>query len=214
MKRWVYATRILIYGIVPYISWGKLTRKINLIHKTANIRILTSGTMRADDIQEAHRISHYLDDVKITLLQNINIRMGDIDINGKTGEVINAPLWAGKILEKGNFATLDIPDAVTELKQATVKEQMVGKYQLATLDEQFYIRLQHQMLGLQRRDRDGVESMMVGLFRMRRGKIVQLADSTKLTADIKSRISIEERSFFEAINREGELLKVRVGANE
>lgn len=170
--------------------------------------------MWADDIQELHKIGYSLDDVKATLQRSMNIRVEDIDITGKEGEVISVPIWVGKILEKSKVATLDVPDTVTELKQATVKEQMVGEYQLATLDKLFYIRLQNQMHRLRLRDRDSVESMMIGLFRMRRGKIVRLADSTKLTADIKSRISIEERNFFESINQEGELLKKRVGANE
>lgn len=170
--------------------------------------------MRGEDIQELHRIGYSLDDVKTTLRQSIELTAGDAEIRGKEGEVINLPIWIGEILEENNLATLDVPDTITELKQATVKEQMVGEYQLATLDDLFYIRLQNQMNKLRQRDRDGVESMMIGLFRMRRGKIVRLADSTRLTADIKSRISIEERVFFESINREGESLKKRVGADE
>lgn len=170
--------------------------------------------MWADDIQELYKIGYSLDDVKATLQRSVNIHMDDTDIVGREGEVINVPIWVGEVLEKNKMATLDTPDTVTELKQATVKEQMVGEYQLATLDKLFYIRLQNQMRELQMRDRDGVESMMIGLFRMRRGKIVRLADSTRLTADIKSRISIEERTFFESINQEGELLRKRVGANE
>lgn len=170
--------------------------------------------MWADDIQELYKIGYSLDDVKATLQRNVNIRMDDAEITGKVGEVINVPIWMGEILEKNKAVTLDTPDTITELKQATVKEQMVGEYQLSTLDRLFYIRLQNQMRELRPRDRDGVESMMIGLFRMRRGKIVRLADSTKMTADIKKRISIEERTFFESINKEGELLKKRVGANE
>lgn len=170
--------------------------------------------MWGEDIQELHKIGYSLDDVKATLQQSINLKVGDTEISGKEGEVINMPIWVGEILEENKMATLDAPDTITELKQATVKEQMVGEYQLATLDDLFYIRLQNQMNKLRQRDRDGVESMMIGLFRMRRGKIVRLADSTRLTADIKSRISIEERVFFESINREGETLKKRVGADE
>lgn len=191
-----------------------MTSQDKIFHTEASIPASPLGSMRGEDVQMAHKIGYWLEDAKTTLRQSVKIRVGDTDISGKEGEVINVPLWAGAILEENGMAAVDTPDVVTELKQVTVKEQMVGKYQLASLDEKFYIRLQSQMRKLKPRDRDGVESMMMELFRMRRGKIVQLADSTRLTAEIKSRISIEERAFFDAINREGEMLKCRVGSNE
>ena len=124
------------------------------------------------------------------------------------------PLWAGEILQKNNLAELDVPDAVTDLKQALIKEQVAGEYQLATLDERFYIRLRHQMEGLDRHDRDGVEGIMMELVRMRRGKIVRLADSSRLTGDLKSRITIEERLLYESISRQGGAFDAMVTKNE
>ena len=118
------------------------------------------------------------------------------------------------MLQAKGLASLEMPDAVTDLKQALIKEQVVGEYQLATLDAQFYIRLKRQVAELSGRDRDGVEGIMMELWRMRRGKIVRLADSSKLTGEIKSRITIEERTFFEAINRECRLFEERMRQNE
>ena len=128
--------------------------------------------------------------------------------------MINIPLWAGEILQKNNLAELDVPDAVTDLKQALIKEQVAGEYQLATLDERFYIRLRHQMESLDRHDRDGVEGIMMELVRMRRGKIVRLADSSRLTGDLKSRITIEERLLYESISRQGGAFEEMVTKNE
>lgn len=165
--------------------------------------------MKADDIQEVYRIGYELGGVKATLNTEINLA-GGTNMSGKRNEVINTPLWAGAILEAGGMASLEMPDAVTELKQALIKEQVVGEYQLATLDAQFYIRLKRKMAGMSGRDRDGIEGIMIELMRMRRGKIVRLADSSKLTGELRSKITIEERTFFEAINRESRLFEERI----
>lgn len=170
--------------------------------------------MRADDVQEIYRMGHMLGDAKATLNRDIKLSVGGISIAGKQDEVINMPLWAGEMLESGGMASLEMPDSVTELKQALIKEQVVGEYQLATLDAQFYIRLKRQMAGLSARDRDGVEGIMMELWRMRRGKIVRLADSSRLTGELKSKITIEERIFFQAINQECRLFEERMREDE
>ena len=170
--------------------------------------------MRPEYMLEIHRIGHGMDDVKATINRNIELQVGDTAISGKEGEVINMPLWIGDILQRNNLAELDVPDAVTDLKQALIKEQVAGEYQMATLDERFYIRLRHQMEGLDRHDRDGVEGIMMELVRMRRGKIVRLADSSRLTGELKSRITIEERLLYESISQQGGAFEGMVTRNE
>jgi DNA replication factor GINS len=88
---------------------------------------------------------------------------------------------------------------ITELKQALSKEKMVGEYQISTLDPHFYIKLKESMKELDKDDFDRVESMMLELFRMRRGKLVKLADSIKLTSDLYNKITIEENIFYKTI---------------
>ena len=55
------------------------------------------------------------------------------------------------------------------------------------------------MKKLGRDDYDRVESMMLELFRMRRGKLVKLADSIKLTSDIYNKLTVEENIFYKTI---------------
>ncbi|MCE2507850.1 MAG: DNA replication complex GINS family protein [Nitrosopumilaceae archaeon] len=170
--------------------------------------------MRPEYMLEIHRIGHGMNDVKATINRNIELQVGDTAISGKEGEMINIPLWVGEILQRSNLAELDVSDAVTDLKQALIKEQVAGEYQMATLDERFYIRLRHQMKGLDRHDRDGVEGIMMELVRMRRGKIVRLADSSRLTGELKSKITIEERLLYGSISRQGGAFEAMVTKNE
>jgi DNA replication factor GINS len=121
-------------------------------------------------------------------------------IEGTQGDTNNMPQWIGKILSDNKIGTLDTPDMITELKQALSKEKMVGEYQISTLDPHFYIKLKESMKVLNRDDFDRVESMMLELFRMRRGKLVKLADSIKLNSELYNKLTVEETIFYKTIH--------------
>ena len=88
---------------------------------------------------------------------------------------------------------------LTELKQSKVKEDVQGEESLSTLDKHFYIKMKSYMKKLSKDDSDRVESMLNELVRIRQGKIVRLADSSKLTSDLASKLSVEEEVYFNQI---------------
>ena len=47
---------------------------------------------------------------------------------------------------------------------------------------------------------DKVESIMLELFRMRRGKLVKIADSIKLNSKLYNKLSVEENIFYKTIH--------------
>ncbi len=156
--------------------------------------------MNIDKIEKVHSIGHRLKDSKITVNRDFKFNVAGIKTEGTTGEVINMPQWVGKILADNNLASLDSPDMITELKQALSKEKMVGEYQISTLDPHFYIKLKESMKELNRDDFDKVESMMLELFRMRRGKLVKIADSIKLNSELYNKLTVEENIFYKTIH--------------
>ena len=155
--------------------------------------------MEIDKIEKIHSIGYRLKDAKVTVNQDFKFNVAGIQIEGKQGEVNNMPRWLGKILSENNLGILDSPDMITELKQALSKEKMVGEYQLSTLDQHFYIKLKESMRQLTRDDFDKVESMMLELFRMRRGKLVKIADSIKLNSELYNKLTVEENVFYQTI---------------
>ena len=56
------------------------------------------------------------------------------------------------------------------------------------------------MQNLPKDDFDKVESMLNQLIRMRQGKIIRLADSSTLTSDLGSKLSVEEEVFYNQIH--------------
>jgi DNA replication factor GINS len=156
--------------------------------------------MEIDKIEKVHSIGHRLKDTKVTINRDFKFNVAGIKAEGTSGEVINMPQWVGKVLADDNLATLDSPDMITELKQALSKEKMVGEYQISTLDSNFYIKLKETMKELKRDDFDKVESMMLELFRMRRGKLVKIADSMKLNSELYNKLTVEENVFYKTIH--------------
>jgi DNA replication factor GINS len=151
------------------------------------------------DMVKVHTTGYDLEEVKIILNHDIKLNISGIEIEGKQGEMLNIPRWISQVLESENHAKLQDIDMLVELKQATVKENVQGEEHLSTLDPHFYIRLKSYMKTLLPQDFDKIESMLITLVRKRQGKIVRLADSSKLTANLSQKLTIEERLFYENI---------------
>ena len=156
--------------------------------------------MNIDKIEKVHSVGYRLKDAKVTVNRDFKFNVAGIKTEGTSGEVINMPQWIGKILSENNLATLNSPDMITELKQALSKEKMVGEYQISTLEPHFYIKLKESMKQLKRDDFDKVESIMLELFRMRRGKLVKIADSIKLNSELNNKLTVEENIFYKTIH--------------
>ena len=155
--------------------------------------------MEIEKIEKVHSIGHRLEDTKVSVIQDFKFNVAGIKTEGKQGEVNNMPQWVGKILSDNNLGTLDSPDMITALKQALSKEKMVGEYQLSTLEPHFYIKLKTSMKELSSNDFDKVESIMLELFRTRRGKLVKIADTIKLTTELYNKLTVKENIFYKTI---------------
>ena len=155
--------------------------------------------MEIDEVEKVHLIGYMLKDAKLTVNQDFKYNVAGIRIEGTQGDTNNLPLWMGKILSNNQLGTLDSPDMFTALKQALSKEKMVGEYQMSTLDTTFYIKLKESMKELNHDDFDKVESMMLELFRMRRGKLVRIADSIKMNSELYNKLTVEENVFYKTI---------------
>lgn len=99
---------------------------------------------------------------------------------------------------------------IIPLKQALSKERMVGTLKLATLQSDFYIKLREFMKDLDDTDFKYAETLMLELFRMRRGKIVRLADSIDLNSETYSKLATEESVFYKDIQESRNKFEKRV----
>ena len=158
--------------------------------------------MDISELVSIHSIGHGLKDVKVEFKKDTALDVSDVSIKGKQGEILNIPRWIADVLESEKHVEIQDVDMLVELKQAVEKEKMLGQFDLSTLqvqhqaDPHFYIKMKSYMDGLPEKDYDKVESMLNTLLRTRQTKIIRLADTSKLTADISQKLSIEEREFY------------------
>jgi DNA replication factor GINS len=155
--------------------------------------------MELEDVVKVHSIGYDIEEVKVEFKHELKMDVSGVKIEGKESEIMNIPRWVAEILESEKHVILHEQDMVTELKQAKVKEDVQGEESLSTLDKHFYIRMNSYMKKLSTDDYVKVESMLNELVRIRQGKIVRLADSSKLTSDLMSKLSVEEEVYYNEI---------------
>lgn len=155
--------------------------------------------MEISDLVQVHTIGYRLQDVKVTFNHDIKVDASDVSIDAKYGEIINIPRWVADVLTSEKLVDVQDTDMIVALKQALVKENVQGDFDLSTLDTDFYIKVRSYVQRLPQQDLDKVESMINTLMRKRQGKIIVLADSSKMTSDLAKKLSIEERALFDAI---------------
>ncbi|MBC8251784.1 MAG: DNA replication complex GINS family protein [Candidatus Nitrosopelagicus sp.] len=156
--------------------------------------------MEIEDVVKVHSIGYGLEDVKVEFKHDLKMDVSGVQIEGKENEMMNIPRWVANILESEKHIIVHEQDMIKELKQAKVKEDVQDEDSLATLDKHFYIKLNAYMKKLETADFDKVESMLNQLVRIRRGKIVRLADSSKLTSNLSSKLSVEEEVYYNQIH--------------
>ena len=81
-----------------------------------------------------------------------------------------------------------------------MKEEVQSNFDLSSLEAHFYIKLKSYMQRMPEKDYDMMESMLNKLVRTRQSKIIRLADSSKLTAEISQKLTVEEREFYNQIH--------------
>jgi len=151
-------------------------------------------------LTQLHTLGHRLQDVKVTFNHDIKIDAFEVSIDAKHGEILSIPRWVSEVLVQEKLVDVQDTDMIIALKQALVKENVQGDFDLSTLDSDFYIKVNSFIQRLPQQDRDKVESMVNTLMRKRQGKIIKLADSSKMTSDLAKKLSIEEHALFDSIH--------------
>ena len=157
--------------------------------------------MELEDVIKVHSVGFGLEEVKVEFKHDLKIDVSGVKIEGKESEIMNIPRWGAEILESEKHVIIHEQDMLTELKQAKVKEDVQGEESLSSLDKHFYIKINSFMKKLSKDDSDKIESMLNELVRIRQGKIVRLADSSGLTSDLMSKLSVEEEVYYNEIHK-------------
>lgn len=166
--------------------------------------------MDISELIQIHTIGYRLQDVKVNFGHDIKIEAPEVSIDAKHGEILSIPRWVSDVLSSEKLVEVQDTDMVVALKQAIVKENVQGDFDLSTLEPEFYIKMNSFMQRLPQQDKDKLESMLNSLVRKRQGKIIKLADSSKLTSESAKKLTVEERALFDYIYNNSMIFKKQV----
>lgn len=156
--------------------------------------------LKINELLQVYSIGYSMQDVKTVINHDFKINVSNVEIEGKQGEVLNLPRWIAQTLESDKHAEMQESDVAVELTQSISKENFQGE-ELSHLDPDFYIRVTGYMLRLSEKDYDKLQSLLKTLIRKRLGKLVPMANSMELSADLAKKLSIEERVLYNAIHK-------------
>lgn len=170
--------------------------------------------MHISELIQIHSIGYRLQDVKVTFGHDLKIEAPLISIEAKQGDALNISRWISEVLYSEKLVEVHDTNMATELNQAILKENTQGEFNLSTLDVDFYIKVNLFAQKLPQQDYDRIEGVLNELIRKRRGKIIALADSSQMISDIASKLTIEERTFFDYIHKKGIEFKKQIMGNK
>lgn len=156
--------------------------------------------LKINELLQVYSIGYSMQDVKTVINHDFKINVSDVEIEGKQGEVLSIPRWIAQTLESEKHAEMQESDMAVELTQSISKENFQGE-ELSHLDPDFYIRVTNYMSRLPEKDYDKLQSLLKTLIRKRLGKLVPMANSMELTADLAKKLSIEERVLYNTIHK-------------
>jgi DNA replication factor GINS len=166
--------------------------------------------MHISELIQVHSIGYRLQDVKVNFAYDLKIEAPTVSIESKQGDISSIPRWIAEVLSSEKLAQVQDTDMVVALKQAVMKENVQGDFDLSTLELDFYIKVNSFTQRLPQEDRDKIESMLNSLIRKRQGKIIKLADSSKMTSDLAKKLTIEERTLFDYIHNNSTEFKKQI----
>ena len=166
--------------------------------------------MNISELIQVHSIGYRLQDVKVNFVYDLKIEAPTVSVESKQGEIMSVSRWVAEVLSAEKLVQVQDIDMVVALKQAVMKENVQGDFDLSTLELDFYIKVNSFTQRLPQEDRDKIESMLNSLIRKRQGKIIRLADSSKMTSDLAKKLTIEERTLFDYIHNNSTEFKKQI----
>ncbi|MFZ0184646.1 MAG: hypothetical protein WBV92_07210 [Nitrosotalea sp.] len=166
--------------------------------------------MNISELIQVHSIGYRLQDVKVNFVYDLKIEAPTVSVESKQGEIMSVSRWVAEVLSAEKLVQVQDMDMVVALKQAVMKENVQGDFDLSTLELDFYIKVNSFTQRLPQEDRDKIESMLNSLIRKRQGKIIRLADSSKMTSDLAKKLTIEERTLFDYIHNNSTEFKKQI----
>ncbi len=157
--------------------------------------------MSIDELVKVYSIGYMAEEVKVRFKKDIKLNIFNISINAKEGDTQTVPRWLASIFQENGLAEIQGRDMNNDLSQALSRERIVGSEHVDALKPDFYIRLNDFIKSKTGEDKKKLNILLQDIVLMRLGKIVNLARSALLTAELEQKLTYEEKTLFRSIHK-------------
>jgi DNA replication factor GINS len=164
---------------------------VNLLHSEPRI----------EAIQSIYQLGYMLEDVRVTYKEDANMRVGNLVIDAKEGDMSSLPRWIAKILVEQDSVEIQSNDITGYISRTMNRERIAKPHDLSGIDIDFYVRVNDYLKGLKERERENLIVSLNTFVASRLEKIVKLAAASSLSPELEGKLSAEEKELYVLINK-------------
>lgn len=122
--------------------------------------------------------------------------MANINIDAKEGDISLLSRWIAKILLNANLVEIHDNEVSSYISRSLNRERISRPHDLASIDVDFYIRVNDYISGLKERERENLLMSLNSFVATRLEKIVKFAAASTISPELEAKLSVEEKQLY------------------
>jgi DNA replication factor GINS len=151
-------------------------------------------------LKNTYLLQYLLEEIRVTFKSDVKISINDINLDAKEGDILLLPRWLAKNLSKKKLIDLQDNETSSYVSKALNRERISKPHDISGVNVDFYVRVEDFLNNLNEREREKLKVSLNSFVMSRLEKIVKLAAASSLSAEIESKLSIEERQLYNFVH--------------
>jgi DNA replication factor GINS len=151
-------------------------------------------------MQHAYHLGYMAEEVRVTYKKDVKMKVGDVAIDAKEGDMSSLQRWIAKILAEHGAIEMQASDSASYISRAMNRERIAKPHDLSGIDVDFYVRVNDHLDGLKDRERENLLVSLNTFIASRLEKIVKLAAASPMSPELEAKLSAEEKELYVLIN--------------
>ena len=122
--------------------------------------------------------------------------MENTNIDAKEGDISLLSRWVAKILFNANKVEIHDNEVSSYISRSLNRERIARPHDLASIDVDFYIRVNDYISGLKERERENLMMSLNSFVATRLEKIVKFAAASTIYPELEAKLSVEEKQLY------------------
>ena len=151
-------------------------------------------------LKNTYLLQYLLEEIRVTFKSDVKTSINDINLDAKEGDILLLPRWLAKNLSRKKLIDLQDNETSSYVSKALNRERISKPHDISGVNVDFYVRVEDFLNNLNEREREKLKVSLNSFVMSRLEKIVKLAAASSLSAEIESKLSIEERQLYNFIH--------------